>query len=502
MKNESSRRAARRAALIVSILAAASSLMSVPRRAAGDPDRDLALAAMKKAARFLMDVASVRGGFVWRYSADLSERWGEIPARPTQIWVQPPGTVSVGRLMLDVFRATGDRDYLGWAERVADALVAGQHPLGGWHYFIDFDPPGIAAYYRDTASKCWGWEEYSHYYGNCTFDDDVHTSATRFLMELDLATLDPKFRPALDKALDFVLASQFPNGAWPQRYPLHEDYSSFYTFNDGVIDGNIRLLLLAAEKLGRPEYERAARRGMDFVAAAQIPPPQAGWALQYDRGMRPAKARNYEPAAVSAPQTVECIGLLQDYYRLTGDRDFLRGIPDALRWLEASALSGDSPATRSGEAATHAVFYEVGTDRPLCAHRQGSLAELDPRDPGRGYWVDCDFRNPIDHYGQTVKVDLAAVRKEYEHVLALEPEQALAEGRAAATAGPPPAGATAGEAREIASRLDARGAWLEDLTILHYPDYKDASKVRRIRGFTTRTFEANMRRLLEFISAP
>jgi len=479
-------------------LGAAFALAFVPGRASGNPDRDQALAAMKKAARFMMEEASVRGGFVWRYSAGLSERWGEIPARPTQVWVQPPGTTSMGSLMLDAFRATGDRDYLAWAERVADALVSGQHPLGGWHYFIDFDPPGIAAYYRDTASKCWGWEEYYHYYGNCTFDDDVHTSATRFLMDLSLATLDPKLRPALDKALDFVLASQFPNGAWPQRFPLHEDYTAFYTFNDGVTPGNVALLLHVAEKLGRPDYERAARRGMNFVIQSQLPPPQAGWALQYDHEMRPAKARNYEPAAVSSAQTVDCIKLLQEYYRLTGDRKFLRGIPDALRWLEASDISRDPAVVRDGRGFTHASFYEVGTNKPLYAHRRASLAELDSRDPDHGYWVDYEFGNFTEHYGEATRIDLAALKKEYARTEALTSEQALVEGRAAATAGPPPARVTPVEAREIMAALDTRGAWLEDLTIAHYPDFRDRAKARQIKGFTTRTFEANMRRLMAF----
>ncbi len=137
------------------------------------------VAAMKKAASFMMDTVSYRGGFVWTYRSDLAEQWGEIPARRSQIWVQPPGTTSVGMLMLDLYELTGDTDYLRFAERIAGALIYGQHPLGGWNYFIDFEPKGIREYYETVAAQCWGWEEYDHYDGNCTFDDEVHTSATR-----------------------------------------------------------------------------------------------------------------------------------------------------------------------------------------------------------------------------------------------------------------------------------------------------------------------------------
>ena len=35
----------------------------------------------------------------WAYLPDLSRRWGELEARKTQIWIQPPGTpTGVGRL--------------------------------------------------------------------------------------------------------------------------------------------------------------------------------------------------------------------------------------------------------------------------------------------------------------------------------------------------------------------------------------------------------------------
>ncbi len=45
----------------------------------------------------------------------------------------------------------------------------------------------------DVASQCRGWEEFYHYYGNATFDDDTTTSATRFLLEIYSSTLDPEF---------------------------------------------------------------------------------------------------------------------------------------------------------------------------------------------------------------------------------------------------------------------------------------------------------------------
>lgn len=462
--------------------------------------RDDALAALKKSTVFMMERVSLHGGFVWKYSEDLSERWGEIPARKSQVWVQSPGTSSIGRILLDAFRVTKDPLYLSYAEKTAAALVYGQHPEGGWHYFIDFDPAGTGDYYRQIASKCWGWEEYYHYDGNCTFDDDVHSSSTSFLLDLYLATLDPRYRPPLDRALDFLLRSQFDNGAWPQRYPLRDDYTSCYTFNDGVIAGNIDLLLDAYDKLGDERYLKAARRGMDFVADSQLPPPQAGWGQQFSSDMKPAKARNYEPAAVEPRQTVENIALLENFYKITGDGKYLRGIPAAIRWLENSVINRDPARTHEGKAYTHAAFYEVGSNRPLYAHRKKNLAELDPDDPGHGYWVDSEFGNFPGHYGMTAAIDIPALRREFERVRSLSPAPALEEYRKTREkkSGAPGRADPVAVAR-ILRTMDDRGTWIVDLIIPYYPDFKDRAKARTIRGFTTSTYIENVKTLLTYI---
>ena len=283
--------------------------------------------AMKKATLYMIDSVSNRGGFLWTYSADLKEGWGEITARSSQIWVQPPGTADVGALFLEAYRATGDGFYLKCAEETADALISGQHPTGGWQYFIDFDPAGIEEYYKEIASKCWGWEEFYHYYGNCTFDDDVHTTVSRFLLDLFLTTQNEKYGTALNKAIQFVLDAQYENGAWPQRYPVVPDYTSYYTYNDNAIHGNIMFLLYVSEKMKRQDCKQAA---------------------------------------LTSTQTAECILNLLTFYKITGDRKYLAPIPDAIEWLKNSIIN-----TGPSKGFTHATFYEVGTNRPLYAHREG-----------------------------------------------------------------------------------------------------------------------------------
>lgn len=453
------------------------------------------LEAMRKATDFMMTTVSNRGGFLWKYSADLSEQWGEVPARKSQIWVQPPGTASVGNVLLKAFTITGDPDYLKYGEKVAEALIWGQHPAGGWHYLIDFDSAGLQTWYDQVAAKCWGWEEYYHYYGNATFDDGVTISAARFLLNMYLTSGDQKYGKPLQRALDFILEAQYANGGWPQRYPIkgeygHKgvaDYTPYYTFNDDVIHSNILFLLEAYEKLGGEKYREAALRGMDFYLISQIAPPQAGWALQYDLQMQPGWARSYEPASVASGQTVQNIRDLEAFYKITGDPKYLDPIPDAIKWLENSIINTDPL-----ENFTHATFYQLGTNRPLYAHREGTSI-----DNGR-YWVDHNQKNFPGHYGMLRKIDVQAIKKEYERVISLTAKEAQAEYLEIKKAEVATRNINSTELRNIISTLDERGAWLEDLSIPHYPDVVGQPR-RIVKGINTQTYISNMQKLASYL---
>lgn len=478
--------------------------LSTPPAAAGDL-RDKALNAADRASRFMMEEVSTRGGFVWLYSSDLSERWGEIPARDTQIWVQG-ATNGVGELFLDYFEATGDKRWLSRADRVARAIIWGQHPSGGWHYLIDFDMPGIRTWYAETASRCWGWEEYYHYYGNCTYDNDVTTSSVRFLLRLYMTTLDPAYRPALIKGLDFILASQYPNGSWPQRYPRtddfvkdgHPDYTSLYTFNDGVMIQNIRVLIEAWEKLGDDRYHAAARRGMDFYLAAQGPMEQPAWAEQYDMDMHPAQARTYEPGAWHSERTALCIRELMEFYRINGDKRYLNAVKPALDWLDSVVVNRDPDkrAERDGRMYpyTHAIYYENGTNRPLYVHRTGTSIEN-----GR-YWADYEFGNCPCHVLQVLTINTASLRNEYDRLSKLPADAVRVDYEARTVAGGRKVPIT-DEIWEIIGKQGERGEWISEFVIPNYSDPCDASGRRTIRGINTRVFLDNMRTLAVYIDS-
>jgi PelA/Pel-15E family pectate lyase len=463
---------------------------------AGQPpprsDRARILDTMKRATVFMVEKVSTEGGYVWSYLPDLSRRWGELEARDTMVWIQPPGTPAMGHLFLDACHATGDQYYCRAAERAAGALMLAQLPSGGWNYVADFAGEAALQQWYDTVGRnAWRLEEFQHHWRNGTFDDAGTAESAKLLLRLYLEKRDPTFKAALDKAIAFVLDSQYPIGGWPQRYPLKSefsrgglpDYTSFITFNDDVAGENIDFLVMCYQALGDPRLLDPIRRGMDAFLQMQQPPPQAGWALQYTPDLKPAGARTYEPKALVTHTTAANIDLLIRFYRLTGDPRYLARIPDALGWLNSVAL----PPGVAPEGRTHPTFVEIGTNTPLYVHREGSNVFN-----GR-YYVDGNPRNTIGHYSSFRRIDTAGLERRYEEARALSPA-ALAKKSPLAPGAVPaplpalftgnPAATTSPTVEDTLSSLDPQGRWLGPLGTNSHPYRGDGSTTRPDGNFS------------------
>ncbi len=376
---------------------------------------------MKRATTFMVEDLATNGGYVWSYLPDKSRLWGEMEAKPSMVWVQPPGTATMGHVYLDAYHATGDEYYYSAAEKVAGALIWGQHRSGGWNYFIDFGGQASAKDWYDTyGANAWRLEEFQHHSDNATFDDAGTSEAMQFLLRLYVEKNDPKYRPALEKAVSFVLDSQYPNGGWPQRWPYDPHfpaYSSYVTFNDDVAAENIKFLIMCYQALGETRVMDAITRAMNVFLVTQGPAPQAGWSLQYTPSdLQPAAARTYEPKALSTHTTASNIGQLFNFYRMTGDARFLARVPEALDWLESVRL----PVGQERGNRAFPTFVEYGTNRPIYVHRRGSNIVN-----GAYYW-DYDPDATIGHYSAFRAVDVAKLRAEYEALKAMPVETLLA----------------------------------------------------------------------------
>lgn len=450
------------------------------------------LATMRKATAYLMDEVSYNGGFVWNYLPDGSRQWGEMEAKRTMVWIQPPGTPSVGHLLLDAYHATGDEYYYEQAQRVANALIWGQLPCGGWNYVFDFaGENSLKEWYATVGKSGWRLEEFQHYYGNATFDDGGTMEAATFLLRLYVEKNDPTYRPALEKVIHFVLESQYPIGGWPQRYPLRydhpfqgrADYSSFITLNDDVIPANIEFLTQCYQALGMQNLKEPILRAMYLIPTLQQGAPYAGWSDQYTvEDLKPAHARSYEPRAINTSTTSAMIRLLMDYYKLTADTRFLIGIPAALDFLETRALP-EEVIEKAGFAAQRrhapasgafvaARFVDPDTGNPLYVHREGSNVYN-----GR-YVVNQDPAGTIAHYGSFTGLNPKALREEFEAVKKLPKEELAKDSpflnqglvplkkyytRVRGSWGQPPIVPSGEMMRKIMGDLTEQGYWLSPL---------------------------------------
>jgi len=377
---------------------------------------------MLKATKFMVEKVSTNGGYLWYYTPDLSRRWGEMEAYKTMIWLQNPGTTSVGHMLLDAYRATGNEYYYQAAAKAANAIIWGQSSEGGWNYVIDFaGDKSLKQWYNTIGKNGWRLEEFHHYYGNSTYDDNITSNAARFLLRMYVTKMDPTYKPALDKAINFILKSQYPIGAWPQRYPLmydfskqgHPDYTSYYTYNDDVIWQNIHFLIQCYLTLGEQRFLDPIKRGMNFYLISQD--GSGGWGQQMDMNLETAGARTYEPKALLPRNTSAIIQQLLDFYQFTGDRKFINSIPEAIHWLEQTVLPADK--TENGRY-THAKFLELGTNKPIYPHRKGSNVKYGY------YYVDDNDENLLSHYGGKSYINIQELKNEYKRVSSMTAEEA------------------------------------------------------------------------------
>jgi PelA/Pel-15E family pectate lyase len=397
---------------------------SKPIDVSSKPQGRAALAAMKRATTFMTDTVAYRGGYVWAYLPDFSRTWGEMEARRTMLWVQPPGTATMGHAFLDAYHATNDDQFWRAAVSTARALMQAQHPSGGWNYIYDFaGEASLKDWYATIGANGWRLEEFQRYYGNATFDDAGTSEASQLMLRMHLERRSDEFRPPLEKAIRFVLDSQYPVGGWPQRYPRVEasslhgmpDYTGYITFNDDVAGENIKFLVMLSQSMGDKRVMDPIKRAMDCFKATQQPKPQPAWGLQHTvSDLKPAAARSYEPHAFVTHTTGNNIAQLMTFYELTGDRSYLERISEALDWLDTVKL----PPSIATAQRTHPTFIEIGSNRPLYVHRRGSNVV------NGAYYTTYDLEGAIGHYSPTRVVRTEQLRARLAKLQATSPEEA------------------------------------------------------------------------------
>src|SRR5207237_2596642 len=112
-----------------------------------------------------------------------------------------------------------------------------------------------------------------------TFDNGATYTEMRILARAHRVTGREDCKQAFERGLKFIFDSQYPNGGWPQRFPLEENYGRHITFNDDAMTNVMVLMIEIAD--GKPDFtfiddaerrrcKEAFDRGIDCILKCQI----------------------------------------------------------------------------------------------------------------------------------------------------------------------------------------------------------------------------------------
>lgn len=319
------------------------------------------------------------------------------------------------------------------AMRIAEIVLTYQLPSGGWSKNLSMTreprPPG-GSYSGDVISRNLskddndadlmnGWS----YIG--TFDNDATTTQLRFLAKV-ITKLDPakseRLQAAFARGMGFIFAAQYPNGGFPQVWPLMGGYHDMITFNDGAMIHIVEMLEGVADGTAdfawvpastRAQAGKSAARAIDCMLACQIRVngQKKAWCQQNDMlTLAPASARNYEMPSVSAGESAEMTLFLMS--RKNPTPAMVDAVNCAVAWYKKAALHGVAfvrqtdgrklVSAPAGSPALWARYYDISNDRPLFGDRDKSIHDdvnEISEERRNGYaWFSTSGNRVLEHY--------------------------------------------------------------------------------------------------------
>jgi pectate lyase len=223
-----------------------------------------------------------------------------------------------------------------------------------------------------------------------TFDNKATTDELRYLARVYRVTNDAACKGAFLLGLDAILKAQYPNGGWPQSYPLGKKvYPHHITFNDGAM---IRVMQFLQELTSNDAYafvpaerrtaaREAVTRGIECIVKCQIivDGKPTVWCAQHDSvTLAPALARAYELPSLSGSESAGILRFLMALEKPTPD--VIASVKAGAAWFESAKIEGIRLATVNGDrqvipdtaaAPLWARFYDLETRNPFFCDRDG-----------------------------------------------------------------------------------------------------------------------------------
>ncbi|MFT4054258.1 MAG: pectate lyase [Novosphingobium sp.] len=291
------------------------------------------------------------------------------------------------------------------ARRIAATVVSFQTPAGGWGKNMDRSGPArlpgqswvphenLPANAREdivSASEEW------RYVG--TIDNNATLDEMRFLARVQAQAPGREgdaARASFRKGLAYLLEAQFPNGGWPQVYPLQGGYHDAVTYNDDAMAQVLALLEDIAGRKGDFAFVTTAEagkagaaydRGIAVILTTQVRVDGrlTGWSQQHDSlTLAPVGARNFEPAALSSNESARLLVALMEQpspspqvvAAVHGGAAWLRSVAvrDKAWGLADDGVAGKHLFDKPGAGPIWARFYDMATGRPVFGDRDRSI---------------------------------------------------------------------------------------------------------------------------------
>jgi PelA/Pel-15E family pectate lyase len=272
------------------------------------------------------------------------------------------------------------------AKTTADRVAAWQSKAGAW--------PKGNDYTKATPAEHPGEPDV---WSGGTFDNDATSWETWFLARVIAANGSAPqaavWRDAVTKAIRYTLDAQYPNGGFPQIYPLAGGYHDAITFNDDAMVQALEVLQDVAN--GKPEFAflpadlkakagPAVARGIQCILATQLKSSDGKltvWCQQHDAlTLKPCAARNFEPVASCTNESASLVKFLMN--QPNPSPAIVASVNGAAAWLQRTALHDvawmrqngvGQLSPKAGAPLLWARMYELGTDKPIFGDRDRTV---------------------------------------------------------------------------------------------------------------------------------
>ena len=265
-------------------------------------------------------------------------------------------------------------------ERIMGIILSFQTPSGGWSKRTDMSKT------VRQKGQAFGVEE--NYIP--TFDNNATSTQLQLLAQAYRVTKKKVYLSAFERGVKLIVDAQYPNGGWPQNYPIVGGYHDHITYNDNLIKQLMELLYnistgknefaFTSKKL-RKQAQVTFEKGLECIKKTQVVTngQLTIWGAQHDRlTLAPAKARNFEMASLSSTESAHIMSFLMDID--SPDADTIKAVHAAAKWFEENKILGqrwsrtDIALQADSEAPPMwSRFYEIGTNKPIFGDRDSSI---------------------------------------------------------------------------------------------------------------------------------